>query len=108
VPRLTTVTRAEELAAKVRRFALLDMDRPGATPGNHRREAADALSELVADAEALAEALEPLLGHAERIGGSLEGRGNDEYFDVRTSEFWNLRHAAQTARDALARYRGEK
>jgi hypothetical protein len=101
------VSSAEELAAKVRRFALLDMSRPGATPGKHRQEADAALSELVrlaslvgveldvarqehAKAEALAEALERIAGW------------NDS---VEAEDCPTLRGIARTA---LARHRGEK
>jgi hypothetical protein len=69
------VTRAEELAEKVRRL-------PSSRYGGLTGTAEAALSELVADAEALAEALEQIT--------------------------WADHGSAALARDALARYRGEK
>jgi hypothetical protein len=73
------VTRAEELAEKVRATLTAPIEWEPA----HTAEAEAALSELVADAEALAEALEHYVDDTAPGGGKI-------------------------ARDALARYRGEK
>jgi hypothetical protein len=80
------VTRAEELGEKVSR------EISNWTTVEGEKVAAAALSELVADAEALAEALDRLadsLDHEANLGDGVIA-------------------AYEDARDALARYRGEK
>jgi ABC-type Zn uptake system ZnuABC Zn-binding protein ZnuA len=94
VPRLTTVTRAEELAEKVRETLSYLRD-------DQENYANAALSELVADAEALAKALRQqadAIGDARRSYLAKRYEEGDEYLRVIEGEL----------RRALARYRGEK
>jgi len=88
------VTRAEELAEKLNALLRKACYGPG-TPGLQIREHDEAkglLAELVADAEALAEALE-------RIAERRAFAPNDRNY---------IGASPSIAREALARYRGEK
>ena len=106
------MTRAEELAEKVR--------------NEYGRWREEALSELVADAEALAGALErekraadiesehltlqlhAANGKAEALAGALEGIAERSVTVNGTVPLWDAEEANALAREALARYRGEK